>query len=153
MAGVKGRSGGARPNTGGARPGAGRKREPPVLIVPPQVQLECPKQPEPIEVAQPTAYEVPAQRKLEAAELQAKPPATADQPMPEDMLELLKQIALGRIDASPTQVKAAIAAVQYTHTKRGDGGKKEEVAEKAKAASKGRFAGRPAPLALVSGGG
>ena len=27
MAGVKGRSGGARPNTGGARPGAGRKKK------------------------------------------------------------------------------------------------------------------------------
>lgn len=31
MAGVKGRSGGSRPNTGGARPGAGRK---PVVIAP-----------------------------------------------------------------------------------------------------------------------
>jgi len=32
MAGVKGRSGGARPNTGGARPGAGAKKKPPVLM-------------------------------------------------------------------------------------------------------------------------
>ena len=32
MAGVKGRSGGARPNTGGARPGAGRKPNPPQLV-------------------------------------------------------------------------------------------------------------------------
>lgn len=32
MAGVKGRSGGARPNTGGARKGAGRKPAEPVLI-------------------------------------------------------------------------------------------------------------------------
>ena len=34
MAGVKGRSGGARPNSGGARSGAGRKREvlPPVSV-------------------------------------------------------------------------------------------------------------------------
>lgn len=31
MAGVKGRSGGARPNTGGARPGSGRKPAPPVF--------------------------------------------------------------------------------------------------------------------------
>ena len=30
MAGVKGRSGGKRPNTGGARPGAGRKPNPPI---------------------------------------------------------------------------------------------------------------------------
>lgn len=29
MAGVKGKSGGARPNTGGVRPGAGRKPKPP----------------------------------------------------------------------------------------------------------------------------
>lgn len=32
MAGVKGRSGGPRPNSGGARPGAGRKPKPAVLI-------------------------------------------------------------------------------------------------------------------------
>lgn len=32
MAGVKGRSGGKRPNTGGARPGAGRKPNPPIEI-------------------------------------------------------------------------------------------------------------------------
>lgn len=37
MAGVKGRSGGPRPNSGGARPGAGRKtkdKEPPALPTP-----------------------------------------------------------------------------------------------------------------------
>ena len=32
MAGMKGRSGGSRPNTGGARPGAGRPKSPPILI-------------------------------------------------------------------------------------------------------------------------
>lgn len=32
MAGVKGRSGGARPNTGGARPGAGRKPVEPDVV-------------------------------------------------------------------------------------------------------------------------
>lgn len=32
MAGVKGRSGGARPNTGGARPGAGRPRKEPTFL-------------------------------------------------------------------------------------------------------------------------
>lgn len=35
MAGVKGKSGGSRPNTGGARPGAGRKpKESPIIEVP-----------------------------------------------------------------------------------------------------------------------
>ena len=70
MAGVKGRSGGARPNTGGARPGAGRKPKPapePVLIP------EC------------------------------------------DMLTLLQDIALGRVEATATQVRAAIAAVRPEH--------------------------------------
>jgi phage terminase small subunit len=32
MAGVKGRSGGPRPNSGGARPGAGRKPKPPPIL-------------------------------------------------------------------------------------------------------------------------
>lgn len=32
MAGVKGKSGGARPNSGGARPGAGRKPKPPAAV-------------------------------------------------------------------------------------------------------------------------
>jgi len=32
MAGVKGRSGGARPNTGGARPNSGPKPKPPALV-------------------------------------------------------------------------------------------------------------------------
>lgn len=42
MAGVKGKSGGARPNSGGARPGAGRKpKEAPIIEVP---EGEDPKQ-------------------------------------------------------------------------------------------------------------
>ena len=56
-----------------------------------------------------------------------------------DMLELLKSIALGHIDATQIQVRAAIAAVQYTHTKRADGGKKEEVQAAAAKAGAGRF--------------
>lgn len=107
MSGVKGRSGGARPNTGGARPGAGRKPKPrqePVLVE----------------------------------------PKSGD-----DALQLLLDIAFGRIDANAQQVRAAVAAVQYTHTKRHDGGKKEEAAEKARKAADGRFGARPQPLKLV----
>lgn len=44
-----------------------------------------------------------------------------------DMLTLLQNVALGVTEATPLQVRAAIAAVQYTHTKRADGGKKEAV--------------------------
>jgi len=55
------------------------------------------------------------------------------------MLSLLQNIALGRTQATAIQVKAAVAAVQYTHAKKGEGGKKEE---RQKAAEKvgGRFA-------------
>lgn len=34
MAGMKGRSGGARPNSGGKRPGAGAKKKPPTVVTP-----------------------------------------------------------------------------------------------------------------------
>jgi hypothetical protein len=97
MAGVKGRS-------GGARPGAGRK---------------------------------------------PKPKAAPAEVKESDMLRLLQQIAMGQVNATPIQVRAAIAAVQYTHTKRADGGKKEEAAGKAKEAAGGRFGARPRPLKLV----
>ncbi len=105
MAGVKGKSGGARINTGGARPGAGRKPKP----VPPIVKIEG-----------------------------------------KDMLSLLQDVALGRIEASPIQVRAAIAAVQYTHIKKGDGGKKEEAAEKAKTAAAGKYGVRQGPRLVAS---
>lgn len=106
MSGVKGRSGGARPNTGGARPGAGRKPAPKPEVVPVEPRGE------------------------------------------DDPLKLLLDIAYGRVAVAPDQLKAAIAAVQYTHTRARDGGKKEAAQEKAKTAA-GKFGARPAPLKLV----
>ena len=105
MAGVKGKSGGARPNTGGARPGAGRKPKPP---------------PEP-------------------------------KPIPEtDMLTILQNIARGLTDATPLQVRAAIAAVQYTHAKKAPSGKKDAAKDAAGAtASAGRFGPGAPPLRVV----
>lgn len=100
MAGVKGKSGGARNN-------AGRKKKEAPPPAPPVVIGNC------------------------------------------DMLQMLQDVALGRVDATALQVRAAIAAVQYTHTKKADGGKKEELADKAqKAASK--FTQTAAPLKLVT---
>lgn len=69
-----------------------------------------------------------------------------------DMLTLLKDIALGRVDATTGQIRAAIAAVQYTHTKRGDGGKKEEAAGRAKKAGGGKFASAAPPKLVAAGG-
>lgn len=65
-----------------------------------------------------------------------------------DMLELLQDIALGRIESTPLQVRAAIAAVQYTHAKKGEGGKKDERAEAAKIAGR-KFGSTPPPLRAV----
>jgi len=67
-----------------------------------------------------------------------------------DMLEFLQAVAMGKVEAKPLQVRAAIAAVQYTHTKRGDGGKKEDQASRAKKASSGRFASSEPPKLVVN---
>ncbi len=66
-----------------------------------------------------------------------------------DMLEMLQKIALGHIEVTPLQLRAAIAAVQYTHTKRSDGGKKEEKEANAKRVA-GKFASAAPPLRVVS---
>lgn len=67
-----------------------------------------------------------------------------------DMLQFLQDVALGRSVATALQVRAAIAAVQYTHTKRSDGGKKEEQAEKAKKVAGGKFAAAAPPKLIVN---
>ncbi len=78
------------------------------------------------------------------------PPKAPVQSDGTDMLEFLQDVARGLTDATPLQVRAAIAAVQYTHTKMGDGGKKEAAAEAAKkAAQGGRFAVASAPKLIV----
>lgn len=83
-----------------------------------------------------------------------RPPEAETTPQGDvDMLEMLQNVALGKVKATPLQVRAAIAAVQYTHTKRGDGGKKEEAAERAQKAATGRFAARSGPPALKVVGG
>jgi len=97
MAGVKGRS-------GGARAGAGRPRK------------------KPDEATKP-------------------PPLIAA----DNMLDLLQKVALGQVEATALQVRAAIAAVQYTHAKKGEGGKKGEKDAAAKKASAGKFAPGAAP--------
>lgn len=133
MAGVKGKSGGPRKNAGGARPGAGRK----------------PK----------NAVAESAKESFGGVHDELEPQAhggalkrSRSEPFPAgdmDMLQYLQDVALGVIESTPLQVRAAIAAVQYTHIKKGDGGKKDEKADAAKAAGKGRFASAPPPLRAV----
>lgn len=126
MAGVKGRS-------GGARPGAGRKpKAKPATVVHPSVKVELERQPHGGALKR-TIQEPVAQQ-------------------PVDMLTFLQDVALGLTEASSLQVRAAIAAVQYTHLKKGDGGKKDEIADLAKKAAGGKFRPAAPPLKLVGGG-
>lgn len=69
-----------------------------------------------------------------------------------DMLQLLQDIALGKVEASQVQVRAAIAAVQYTHPKVGEGGKKQQRAADAGKVAEGggRFAPRTPPRLVVN---
>lgn len=67
------------------------------------------------------------------------------------MLKLLQDVALGRVNATLLQVRAAIAAVQYTHAKVGEGGKKEQRQEDAKKVAS-RFAPAAAPKLAAVGG-
>ncbi len=139
MAGVKGKSGGPRANAGGARPGAGRK--------PKLVSAESAKAPAKSKAAVKVALE-PQPRGGALKRSKAEPveiPVT-------DMLSLLKDIALGRTEATAGQIRAAIAAVQYTHTKKGDGGKKDEVDDKAKKAAGGKYAAAAPPRLAAAGG-
>jgi len=132
MAGVKGKSGGPRKNAGGARPGAGRK----------------PKAPEAV-----GRQKSPNGRAVETR-LEGQPHGGAlkrskGAPVPieaQDMLELLQKIALGQVDATALQVKAAAAAIPYTHAKVGEGGKKERKKEAAQGiAAGGRFRAQRPP--------
>jgi hypothetical protein len=67
-----------------------------------------------------------------------------------DMLSLLQDIALGRVNASALQVRAAIAAVQYTHLKRGDGGIRDAATDAAKKAAAGKFSAAAPPKLVVN---
>lgn len=78
--------------------------------------------------------------KVKPVEKSANVPIDLPNPSNEsDTLKLLQDIAFGRIDATMLQVRAAIAAVQYTHIKKGDGGKKEEKQAAAEKAATGKF--------------
>ena len=118
MAGVKGRSGGPRPNSGGPRPNSGGKR--------------------------------PGAGRPRKSAANVPPPVVQDTEQSADPLAFLEGVMRGTIQATPLQVRAAIAAAQYRHMKKGDGGKKDETADKAKkAAEAGRFVPARAPLKVV----
>lgn len=66
-----------------------------------------------------------------------------------DPLEFLLDVMQGKLQAKPTQVRAAIAAAQYKHVKRAQGGQRDEQMSKAKGAAARKFSPAAAPLKLV----
>ena len=83
-----------------------------------------------------------------------KAPAPQDPALPatpnQDPLDFLLSVQNDAKAAPALRVRAAIAAAQYLHIKKGDGGKKDEKAERAKAAAGGKFAPPPAPKLVVN---
>src|SRR5688572_26231340 len=69
----------------------------------------------------------------------------------DDPLTFLRSVWTGKFDASPDQVRAAIAALPYAHRKLGEGGKKEQKQEAAQKVA-GRFAAAAPPKLVVAGG-
>lgn len=69
----------------------------------------------------------------------------------QDPLTFLENVMNDTTAPLKDRIRAAVAAAQYRHTKRHDGGKKDEAQEKAEKAAAGRFAVRPGPLKVVGG--
>ncbi|MCG2586505.1 terminase small subunit [Massilia sp. TS11] len=122
MAGAKGRS-------GGARPGAGRK---------PKAKGDVKQEPK-------------------VAPSSAPPENAEDMPVVMDGAERDPLDFLLAIQNDPKvdlrlRLRASVAAAQYKHTKRADGGKKDEQADGAKRAATGRFAPKAPPKLVAAGG-
>ena len=69
-----------------------------------------------------------------------------------DPLEFLELVVNDPSAPLKDRIRAAVAAAQYRHTKRHDGGKGEEAGERAAKAAKGRFGVRKPPSLKVVGG-
>lgn len=69
-----------------------------------------------------------------------------------DAKVFLEQVIAGLIEASPAQIRAAQALLPFQHQRLGEGGKKDEKADKAKKAATGRFASATPPKLVASGG-
>lgn len=76
-----------------------------------------------------------------------------DIPKKREPLEFLLSVMNDQEAAPALRVRAAVAAAQYRHSKKGDGGKTDERREAADKAGRGKFAPPAAPkLAVVAGG-
>lgn len=115
---------GVKGRSGGPRPGSGRKPKKPQLVVTSQ----------------------PVEPERSTVDVLAGIGEDGYDPRP-----ALEMVAQGLLDPSPNQMKALVALMPYVHTKRGEGGKKEQRQKDAEKVA-GRFsAGAPPKLAAVGG--
>lgn len=136
MAGVKGKSGGARKNSGGARPGAGR---------PKKSKTTASATPAP---AKRTAKEAPKQRPATQSSSSATPPPPISV-LHSDPRDYLMAVMNDGTQEEKLRVDAAKALMPFIHGRIGEGGKKDAKADAAKKAGGGKFAAAAPPLKLV----
>lgn len=79
------------------------------------------------------------------------PPADTEPTDSRDPLQFLLDVMQGKIEPSPDQLKAGIAAAQYVHIKAGEGGKKDAQKEAAKKVAN-KFAAATPPKLVAAGG-
>ena len=120
---------------GGARPGAGRK---------PKTDAAVKKEASPRRAAKKEELE-PQAHGGSLKRTKAVPVEIGDR----DMLTLMQDIALGRVEATMLQVRAASATLPFLYAKKGEGGKKDEKADAAKKAAS-KFGVPSPPLKLVN---
>lgn len=82
-----------------------------------------------------------------------EPPKQPEAVASRDPLDFLLDVMQGLVVPTREQLRAAIAATQYKHPKKGDAGKKEGAAERAQVAGAGKFAASAAPPKLVASNG
>lgn len=79
-----------------------------------------------------------------------KPPPVIDVPADQDPLAFLLSVMNSAETDARLRVRAAVAAAQYVHTKRGEGGKKESAEKAAGEAASGKFAPSAPPRLVVN---
>lgn len=141
MAGVKGRSGGARPNSGP------KPKTKDIGVTKTEKVKEEPVE----EVGAKLSDVVVAQAAAVVAEGAGVSQPTQELAQHTNLtpLEFLLAVMNNPMVEDRLRIDAAKTAAQYLHLKKGDGGVKEEKAEKAKKAAAGKF-GASAPPKLVA---
>lgn len=119
---------------GGARPGAGRKSK----------AESAPEETAPRRAAKERTLEQQPHGGALKREKATPVPLQGD-----DILDLLQDIAFGRVEATMAQIRAASAALPFLYAKKGEGGKKDEQADRAKKAAS-KFGALTPPKLVVN---